>query len=123
MVAGVRAKSMLMTLALSAVMAAVVRADANCARPVTYEVHVEGNAVRIEALSFDRRGCPDPGGMLRQDTTTGEVVRLADFCASDPSGRGAAYLDECVAPGTFRYGFATPYECIPSACSTDYFVE
>jgi hypothetical protein len=92
-------------------------ADANCARPVGYEATVEGSTVTVTPVSFDTRKCPDPDGMLREDVHTGEVVRVADVC------RDGAYLDECVPVGTFRYGFAKPYECFPSACSTDFFVE
>jgi hypothetical protein len=92
-------------------------ADANCARPVGYDATVEGSTVTVTPVSFGSRKCPDPDGMLRQNVNTGEVVRLADTCKDD------AYVDECVPAGTFRYGFAKPYECFPSACSTDYFVE
>jgi hypothetical protein len=61
--------------------------------------------------------------MLRQDVGTGETVRLADFCgpAGPDTDLGAPYLDECVPGGTFRYGFADPFTCLPAACSTDYF--
>ena len=38
----------------------------------------------------------------------------------DP-GLGLPYLDECVPEGTYRYGFATPFACVPAACSTEYF--
>lgn len=62
------------------------------------------------------RHCPDPlgTGMLRQNVDTGEVRQLAEFCAEEPLYEGgpsrACYLDECVPRGTYRYGFATPWE-------------
>ncbi len=56
--------------------------------------------------------------MLRQDESGGAIVKLADFCAS------GAYVDECVPPGTYRYGLATPFTCDSAACGgTPYYVE
>src|SRR5262245_20247546 len=88
---------------------------ANAARPVTYDVTVEGDTVRVCPVNFADRKCPDPGGMLRQNVDTGEVVRLVDDCDA------GCYVDRCVVPGSYRYGFATPYECKKTAASTDYF--
>ena len=121
------------------------RARANCARPVGYEATVVGSTVEIESISFERRRCPDPAGMLRENVATGHVVKLADVCTpSDASAAGEeagseaggaddephpaahatpAYVDRCVPPGKYRYGFANPYECQPSSCSTDFYVE
>jgi hypothetical protein len=31
------------------------------------------------------------------------------------------YIDECVDKGTYRYGFAVPYECDPTGCMVNYF--
>jgi hypothetical protein len=93
-------------------------AEANCARPVGYQQRMTDAGVAIEPESFDGRHCPDPDGFLRQDVKTGEVVRV-ETCEAD----GGAFVDECVGPGTYRYGFARPYECVPAACSTDYFEE
>lgn len=84
-------------------------ARANCARGPGYDVQIEANTVRI---------CPwYPGdcgtrGMLRQNTATGEVVRLTDACLANND----CYFDECVAPGSYRYGPATPYECSSRGC-------
>ena len=98
--------------------------QANCARPVGYQATVSTNTVEVQAISFGDRQCPDPSGMLRQNTSTGEVVRIADYCRAGADGdNGAAYVDECVTAGTYRYGFGTPYECVPAACGTDYYVE
>jgi hypothetical protein len=102
-------------------------ARANCAAPVTYGLAVEGNTVRIQPTD-GVRGCPDPGGMLRQTPASGDAVLLAEFCGlGSVSGLEpyptAPYVDECVPPGVHRYGFARPYDCAPSACGTYRFAE
>lgn len=86
-----------------------LEARANCARGAGYDVDVEGNSVRICPWV---RECSRPGGMLRQNSVTGEVVRLADGC----NGESECYLDECVPPGSYRYGFAEPYDCSLHGC-------
>lgn len=95
----------------------VVRA--NCARPVDYEVRLEGSTVVVQPWNFEERGCGGVEPMLRQDASTGATVQLAEFCGAqvDPS-YGRPYLDECVPAGTYRYGFARPYSCAPYACGT-----
>lgn len=110
----------LATLPASLVVAASP-ASANCARPVGYEATVTGNAVKIEPVNFDARACPDADGMLRQTVGTGEIVKLADYCQAGTEL--SAYVDECVPAGTYRYGFAKPYECNASSCGTSYFIE
>lgn len=114
-------KVILSALIPSALVLAASPARANCARPVGYEASVTANSVQVEPINFDSRVCPDPGGMLRQTVGTGDIVKLADFCMSGLEV--SAYVDECVPPGTYRYGFATPYDCEQSACDTSYFVE
>jgi hypothetical protein len=106
-----------------ALLAATERASANCAAGDTFSVDVQGNRVTVCPEPTDNnaeRICPDPqGGMLRQNTTSGEVVHLADTCGGSERYQGAAdecYVDECVPAGTYRYGFATPWQS-PS-CST-----
>jgi len=116
-------RTLILSAAVTALAAGPSAARANCARPIGYDATVTARTVSIQPVAFDGRGCPDVGGMLRQDVATGETVRLTDFCG--PAGAapdlGLPYLDECVPGGTFRYGFATPYACLPAACSTDYF--
>lgn len=109
---------------------ALPQASANCAMPVSYRARVDANTVTIEPLNFGERGCPDSSGMLRENVRTGELVKLADYCSgvtkpgtASESASSAAYVDECVPAGTYRYGFAKPYECHPSSCSTNYFTE
>jgi hypothetical protein len=107
---------------LASTMAAASPARANCAMPVSYEAAVTANTVVVTPWNFGGGTCPRPGGMLRQNPSSGEIVKLADFCSTPDSGP-AAYIDECVPQGTYRYGFAVPYACESSACSTAYFVE
>jgi MYXO-CTERM domain-containing protein len=104
-----------------ALVVAASPASANCARPVGYDAAVTGNTVKVEPVNFDARACPDADGMLRQTVSTGEIVKLADFCQA--GNELAAYVDECVPAGTYRYGFAKAYECAAEACDTSYFVE
>lgn len=94
------------------------QAVANCARPSGYDVTVTGNTVTICALNFQNRSCPDPDGLLRENTTSGKVVKVAEHCSTVSSG---CYLDECVPKGSYRYGFAKPYDCCAACCGTDYF--
>jgi hypothetical protein len=101
-----------------------IAALANCAAPITYHPWVDGNTVGVAGAIT--RSCPDPDGMLRQAVDSGETVRLADFCGAAPGHNpllplqhdGVPYLDECVAPGAYRYGFARPYECAGTSCGT-----
>lgn len=102
---------------LVAVVLSAPSARANCARPVSYDARVTGNTVEIEPVNFENRACPDPSGMLREDVASGAIVRIAEQCSEK------AYIDECVPPGKYRYGFGRAYVCAPSACSTDYFTE
>jgi hypothetical protein len=94
---------------------------ANCALATSYELSVDENTVTVCPQNFDARACPDPDGMLRQDTD-GMLVELSDFCeVAGQGGSGACYVDECVPKGDYRYGFAKPYDCCASCCSTDYY--
>jgi len=115
----------LLLAAAAAGLAAPSAARANCARPIGYVATVTGSTVSIQPVNFEARGCPAAGGMLRENVATGVAERLADFCG--PGGaepdQGLPYVDECAGPGTYRYGFATPYPCSHAACSTDYFTE
>lgn len=104
----------------ASVVAAAAPARANCSRPVGYDATVTGNTVLVEPVGFNPRACPDADGMLRQSVETGDIVELADYC--QPGVEVAAYVDECVPPGKYRYGFAKPYTCVSSACSTSYYV-
>jgi hypothetical protein len=90
-------------------------AHANSPAPETYMTQVVGNLVYVCPWNFAERGCPDAEGMLREDTASGAVVKLATSCVTEAGDLGTwehgCYVDECVPPGTYRYGYATPYEC------------
>jgi hypothetical protein len=81
-----------------------------------YHARVKGNSVTICPQLLNDRACPQAEGMLRQSVETGEVVRLAQQCTRQRVGsaahHGACYLDECVPPGRYRYGYARPLECV-----------
>lgn len=112
----------LTALILAAATAVALPARANCAMPVSYEASVTGNTVTVAPTGYGGGTCPQPGGMLRQDPTSGAIVKLADFCTTNANG-DKAYVDECVPEGSYRYGFAEPYSCDSSACNTDYFTD
>ena len=80
-------------------------AAANCAAGDSYQTFAEGSSVQICPLpngdANDGRLCPDPlgTGMLRENVDTGEVVLLAEHCASDGIvliGDAFAFLDPTV---------------------------
>jgi hypothetical protein len=102
-------------LALLAVVALGARsAAADCNTGAGYRVNLKGNTVTILIDSSTRR-CGGPVPLLRQDVATGDVVVLSSYCVS------GTYVDECVPPGTYRYGFATPYDCSEQGCSSVYY--
>lgn len=92
--------------------------------PATYYAQAEGSSVTICNKMLNKRTCPQPRGMLRQNVATGRVVRLGQHCTDrrvkapnviTEGSTGACYLDECVRPGTYRYGLARPLKCMGSA--------
>ena len=72
-----------------------------CGAPGQYVTAVDGNTVRVLAM----RPCSANVGdvLLREDAVSGAVVRVDAACVD------GWYVDACVAPGTYRYGFETPY--------------
>jgi hypothetical protein len=77
-----------------------------------YVVTVTDDSVGI-CLSYSSCG----SAMLRQDVDGGAVVRLAGSLNANERN---CYVDECVPPGTYRYGCETP---LPCACSSPPFWE
>jgi len=101
--------------------------------PATYRATVRGSQVIICPQMLNERPCPQPEGMLRQEVASGRVVRIADRCTGErplppgvlaeapASAKRACYVDECVPPGRYRYGYARPLECMGSG--SQYFTE
>jgi hypothetical protein len=80
-----------------------------------YRIWIHDNTVGVCVYGETTRRCPGGGDLLREEPSTGAVVRLPDVCTS-----GSCYVDECVPPGDYRYGYAEPLAC-ESASGTDYF--
>jgi hypothetical protein len=97
---------------------AALPARANCARSTGYEVRVAENTVTVCPINSQKRSCPDAQGLLRQSTMTGDAIKVSDNCST---GTVNCYVDECVPKGSYRYGFAKPYDCCPYCCGTDYY--
>jgi hypothetical protein len=86
------------------------------------------NTVVVCPVTSTGRGCPDGGDILRQSVTTGEVVTLQGDCVPNESGYVdlaglPCFLDECVPPGTYRYGFGSPFGCFEWECYADFYGE
>jgi len=113
------------SLAAAALLALLVpgAARANCALANVYFVEAVGTTVELQAYS--ERGCGAGEVLLRQAVPGGETVKVADFCgpASGEGWVGLPYLDECVPPGTYRYGFERPFECSQGACGNERWAE
>ena len=112
-------RRLLSVLALIAGVTTAPSAFAVCLGVVSYTASPAGTSVVVTPDNLTRRVCRMGGTeiMLRQNIETGAIVRMPDAC----SGQG--WRDECVPRGTYRYGFAMPYECCPQCCNTDYFIE
>jgi hypothetical protein len=101
-------------------------ARADCANGADYSAQVSasdagtgGNSVTV-CLMYTKATytCGQSGGIVRQNEQTGELDQLADFCVASSYGGGPCYLDECVPPGTYRYGLATAFDCSQAGCGT-----
>jgi hypothetical protein len=118
----------------AAILSSVGDSRADCAQPRSYAPTVSGNEVTVCPTSPDSHaipGCPAAGGMLRLDVASGAVTKLADVCVAAGTGScesisnacaSSCYVDPCVPPGSYQYGYGTPYEC-GDGCNTAYFVE
>jgi hypothetical protein len=74
--------------------------------PPRYEVTVDASSVEVCIGPADYRPCDS--AMLREDADGG-VVSLN--YTTPNGGSGPCYVDECVPPGTYRYGCQVPIEC------------
>ncbi len=92
-------------------------ARADCAQGADYELTVTHNTV---AVCVTTGSCTPSNPILRQNEATGDLVSLAATC--DETG---CFNDECVPPGKYRYGLASPFTCADSGCGSDvpYFEE
>jgi hypothetical protein len=88
-----------------------------CMGAQEYRISAAGSTLIVIPTNFQGRRCPDPGGMLRQNVDTGQVVKIDACIGTD------GFLDECVPPGKYRYGLAMPYRCCQACCNTDFFIE
>ena len=94
----------------------VVETSQACGAPGTYLTSVDGNTVRV--ASPISRDPANPKSLLRQDVDTAETVRVSYTCDA------GWYVDACVRPGNFRYGFEQPLAAPDSDCACgpyDYF--
>ena len=110
--------------ALLALLGVEATSLADCGNPVFYYLtRNPANTITVCPSNSAGRACPDGGGMLRESEATGDVVRLNDDCAPHDTGIGIVecYVDECVPPGVYRYGFAVPYDCSVYSCWTNYY--
>lgn len=87
---------------------------ADCSNGATYRITVAMNAVTI-CPSGTARQCGSSIDLLRQSAADGSVVVVGNACSSTSA---ACYVDQCVPPGTYRYGYATPYDCSEAGCGS-----
>jgi hypothetical protein len=110
-------RRLLSLLVLASVAVTARAAHAVCMGSQGYRVSPQGSTVLVVLDNVQRRRCPDPGGLLRQNLDTGAIVKI-DACSGTD-----AFIDECVPQGRYRYGLAVPYDCCEVCCKTEYFVE
>jgi hypothetical protein len=96
-----------------------------CLEAQEYRVSIGGSTVSILPRNFQKRRCGDPDGLLRQNVATGAVAKLPGQVTGTTEGYcgGDGYLDQCVPPGKYRYGLAKPYDCCPTCCTTQYYID
>jgi hypothetical protein len=90
-------------LALSCSLARSAGADP---APLSYVMTVDGSSVEVCIAPIDYGTCGSP--MLREDAD-GAVVSVTGTVNLGNSG--TCYIDECVPPGTYRYGCQVPIQC------------
>jgi hypothetical protein len=86
-------------------------AHADCVGGPHYTLTAYGNLVIACAWGFSGL-CTPSTPVLRQDEATGEVVSMAATC-------DGCIRDECVPPGTYRYGLASPVRCLGEGCALE----
>jgi hypothetical protein len=89
-------------------------ASADCANSGDYHVVVDANKVTVGPLDpGSARRCGVGLELLRQNLADGAVVNVGNTCIDQ-----GQHLDECVPPGKYRYGYATPFDCSESGCGS-----
>jgi hypothetical protein len=96
------------------VLFAAEAARADCNTGADYRVTIAANTVTICPMSTTRQ-CGSNIDFLRQDKADASSV-VIDSCASSASSSPSCYVDECVPAGSYRYGYATPYDCTEAGC-------
>lgn len=88
-------------------------ARADCSNEGEYIDTVNGNTVKVGPVSASGpRRCGSGYRMLRQSLADGALVEIPAVC-----DRGL-FIDECVAAGQYRYGFADAYTCAMANCGS-----
>jgi MYXO-CTERM domain-containing protein len=94
------------------VAAAAPRARADCGVGADYDVTVDGSTVTVCTTGSVRRCGGTTIDLLRQDDADDAITVVA---ASSCSAQGC-YVDACVPPGKYRYGYARSYDCSEAGC-------
>ena len=110
-------KSLSLAVAALALSLVTERAASACGTPAEYVARINGSTVTVCPLYPSPSNAP----LLRQNTATGDVVQVAEVHGDAGTATHSCYIDECVAPGTYRYGFAVPYECCLVCAATLYY--
>ena len=108
----------------SIIVASTARADVPAcpASLGSYTATVQGNNVIICPMpapisgTSPRSTCPFTTGMVRRDVATGATQGFVGPCVADPQNDAGdagtpCYLDSCVAPGTYEYGYQLSFLC------------
>jgi hypothetical protein len=127
---GARKRAVLVSVACLAAAYGAVSSDAaaDCHSPLTYVLFLEKNTVFVCPPASTGWACPSHGDMLREDAVSGATVKLHnDFAPRPEDHAGIAgdpcYVDECVPPGMYDYGFANPcflHSDDPDVCGITY---
>jgi hypothetical protein len=84
-------------------------ARADCSTGPDYFASINNTSITVCAGS-EGRSCGSGIAMLRQNVADGTVVDIGNNCDA------GCYLDDCVPAGTYRYGYATSYDCSQTGC-------
>jgi len=88
-----------------------VARGATCDRDADYDVTVDGGTVTVCTRSSSRQ-CGAAIDLLRQSESDGTAVVVA----ASPCSAAGCYVDACVPPGQYRYGYAKAFDCSEGEC-------